>query len=227
MVCLFYLCRQTGLVYTEFHMETLGKIFNSNHRVKIMRLFLFNEELALDIDDVVKRTRIKKPDVRKELGMLIKIGFIKKKTFVKKVEKKSRKKNAKQEFKNIKVQGWVLNRTFELVRPLQLLLVESELINEKDIVKRVKKSGTIKLLILSGIFIRDNHRVVDILVVGNNLKRDILNREIAIIESEVGREIAYAFFDQKEFEYRMSMYDKLVRDILENDHKKLINKIVK
>ena len=208
-------------------METLGKIFNSNHRVKIMRLFLFNEELALDIDDVVKRTRIKKPDVRKELGMLIKIGFIKKKTFVKKVEKKSRKKNAKQEFKNIKVQGWVLNRTFELVRPLQLLLVESELINEKDIVKRVKKSGTIKLLILSGIFIRDNHRVVDILVVGNNLKRDILNREIAIIESEVGREIAYAFFDQKEFEYRMSMYDKLVRDILENDHKKLINKIVK
>ncbi|MFT6911138.1 MAG: hypothetical protein ACJAU8_000360 [Candidatus Paceibacteria bacterium] len=207
-------------------METLGKIFGSNHRVKIMRLFLFNEELAIDIDDIVKRTRIKKTDTRKELGMLTKIGFLQKKIFVKKIEKKSIKKNTEPEFKTTKVQGWVLNRTFELVRPLQLLLLESELIEEKDIVTRVKKSGTIKLLVLSGIFIGDDNRAVDILVVGNNLKRDVLNREMAIIESEIGKEISYAYFDQKEFEYRMSMYDKLIRDILENDHKKLVNKIV-
>jgi hypothetical protein len=207
-------------------METLGKIFGSNHRVKIMRLFLFNEELAIDIDDIVKRTRIKKTDTRKELGMLTKIGFLQKKIFVKKIEKKSIKKNTEPEFKTTKVQGWVLNRTFELVRPLQLLLLESELIEEKDIVTRVKKSGTIKLLVLSGNFIGDDNRAVDILVVGNNLKRDVLNREMAIIESEIGKEISYAYFDQKEFEYRMSMYDKLIRDILENDHKKLVNKIV-
>ena len=95
--------------------------------------------------------------------------------------------------------------------------------NEKDIISRIKKSGRIKLLALSGLFIKDHNRKLDILIVGNRIKKDILEKEIAIIESEIGRELRYAFFDQEEFAYRTSMYDKLIRDILENDHKKLID----
>ena len=63
-------------------MESLGKIFGSNHRVKVMRLFLFNETEVFDLDDISKRTRIKKPDLRKEINMLSKIGFIKKKIYM-------------------------------------------------------------------------------------------------------------------------------------------------
>ena len=206
-------------------MEALGKIFGSNHRVKVMRLFLFNNTLPFDIDDIASRTKVRKPDLRKELAMLTKIGFIKKKVFFAKVEKKSRKKNAKPEFRSVKKQGWILNAQFKLIKPLQSLLLDSELIQEKDMIKKVKKAGAIKLLVLSGLFIRDDNRVIDILVVGNNIKRDVLNREMGIIESEIGRELSYAFFDETEFQYRMSMYDKLVRDILENDHRLLINKI--
>ena len=208
-------------------MEPLGKIFGSNHRVKVMRLFLFNETLPFSLEDIAARTRVKKPELKKELAMLTKIGFIKKKTFSVKVEKKTRKKNAQPEFKTVKKQGWILDPRFELIRPLQILLLDSELINERDMMSRIKKAGSIQLLVLSGLFMQDNNRAVDILIVGNKLKRDVLTKEMLIIESEIGRELSYAFFDQNEFEYRMSMYDKLVRDILENDHKRLINKLLR
>lgn len=208
-------------------MELLGKIFGSKHRVKIMRLFLFNETLPFDIKTVVVRSRVETTDARKELNMLTKIGFLKKKSFTVKVQKPLKKKDTKPTYKSVKTQGWVLDKKFKLISALQTLLLDSELINEKEIIKRIKKSGTIKLLALSGLFIKDNNRKLDILIVGNKIKKDILEKEISIIESEIGREMRYAFFDQQEFEYRMSMYDKLIRDILENDHKKLLDNLEK
>lgn len=204
-------------------MESLGKIFGSNHRVKVMRLFLFNETEVFDLEDISSRTRIKKPDLRKEINMLSKIGFIKKKSFLKKVKKTSRKKNAKPEYKSVRKEGYGINPRFDLLKPLQVLLVDSELIKSKELIKRIRKAGTIRLLILSGLFVRDENRKLDILIVGEKIKREVLEKEIAIMESEVGRELSYAFFDQKEFEYRLSMYDKLVRDIMENAHRRLID----
>jgi hypothetical protein len=81
-------------------------------------------------------------------------------------------------------------------------------------------------LLLSGIFTRDENRELDMLVVGNKLDQAVLGRQIAILESEIGRELAYAHFDVDEFNYRMGMYDKLLRDVLENDHEVLVNKII-
>ena len=208
-------------------MESLGKIFGNKHRVKIMRLFLFNATTPFDAQDVSARSKVKLLDARKELGMLMKIGFLKKKVFSVKVEKPMKKKDTKPAFKMVKKNGWILNTKFDLIRPLQMLLLDSELINEKDIIKRLKKSGSLKLLILSGLFMRDEERKLDILIVGNKIKKEILEKEIGLIESEIGRELRYAFFDESEFDYRVSMYDKLIRDIMEHDHKKLINQLLR
>src|SRR5690606_17098045 len=154
------------------NMESLGKIFGSTRRVKIMRLFLFNETTAFDIDDIGTRSRVKKADARKEINTLLKIGFLKKKTFTKKVPKKTKKKKSKPEFRSVKKQGWILNKSFDIIKPLRNLLIESELIKEKEIIKHIKKSGTIKLLVLSGIFTEDDNRKLDVLVVGNKIKKE-------------------------------------------------------
>ena len=159
-------------------MESLGKIFSNDHRVKIMRLFLFHESEAFDIDEVVTRSIVKRPDARKELNMLTKIGFLKKKSFTKKVPNKVTKKNPTPGFKRVKTQGWVLDMKFDLVLPLQELLINSELVKEKDIIKRFKKIGKLKFLALSGLFIADENRKVDILIVGDKLKKDQLAKEV-------------------------------------------------
>jgi hypothetical protein len=38
------------------------------------------------------------------------------------------------------------------------------------------------------------------------------------LEAEIGAEIVYATFTTKDFNYRLNMYDKLVRDILDFPH---------
>ncbi|MCA9351403.1 hypothetical protein KC929_01325 [Patescibacteria group bacterium] len=208
-------------------MEVLEKLFGNKHRVKIMRLFLFNDGVPFDIDDLTIRSKVNTTAARKEIHLLLKLDFIKKKTFTKKIEKKSRskKRGVPPTYRSVKREGWMLNPKFELIRPLKMLLIESELIDEADIVNRIRKAGSVQLLLLSGLFVKDEDRKLDLLVVGDKLKRDVLDREIAVIESEVGHELCYAAFTKEEFLYRLGMYDKLVRDILENDHRTLIKRL--
>ena len=66
---------------------------------------------------------------------------------------------------------------------------------------------------------------MDLLVVGDNLKQGQLETTIKTIESEIGREIRYAVFETSEFNYRYSIFDKLIRDILDYPHEKIINKL--
>jgi hypothetical protein len=197
-------------------MDILGKIFGKPARVRIMRLFLFNQDTPFTVGDVAKRTRTRKDSTRLELKRLEKIGMLSPKSWKEKSSTKKKKT----------VKGFVLNTKFSLIRPLQNLLIDTELVSQKDIVSRIRQSGKVDLLLLSGIFTRDENRALDVLVVGNKLDQAVLGRQIAILESEIGRELAYAHFDVDEFNYRMGMYDKLLRDVLENHHEVLVNKII-
>ena len=62
-------------------------------------------------------------------------------------------------------------------------------------------------------------------MVGDNLKQSRLDNIVKTIESEMGKEIRYATFETSEFNYRYSMFDKLIRDILDFPHEKIINKL--
>jgi hypothetical protein len=42
------------------------------------------------------------------------------------------------------------------------------------------------------------------------------------MEAEIGGELSYAVFETKEFLYRLNMYDKLVRDILDYPHEVVV-----
>ena len=205
-------------------MELLGKIFDNASRVKIMRLFLFSDGEPFTLDVVSQRAHVRKDTTRKEWNSLTKIGLISKKEFSEKVPTRPTKAKPEGGYKKVKRKGWMLNVKFTLIEPLKNLLIDTELVNSKEIIKRVRQAGTINMLLLSGLFVRDDGRKIDMLVVGDKLDEKKLARQISIIESEVGRELSYASFTTEEFKYRMGMYDKLLRDVLENTHMTLINK---
>lgn len=198
--------------------EKLGKIFGSPARVKIMRLFLFNPETAYDLDDVGGRAKVARVHARREIANLISVGFLKKKTFKKEVPYRNttRKKN---------VVGYIIDPAFDIAGPLRTLLIESELVQVRDLPKRFQRAGRFNLLIVSGIFMHDHDRMLDILMVGDRLRRPAIDAAMRTLESEIGREVRYAVFDKEEFEYRMRMYDKLLRDVFEYPHQRLIEKI--
>jgi len=171
--------------------------------------------------DVVKKSKVNAPTARKELSMLNKIGFIKKKSFLKEVSAKTKRGKSSKK----RVSGWQLDSEFALLHSLHNLLINSEPLGKKDITNRLKKCGNIKLVVISGVFIQNPDSRVDMLIVGDRLKKGALQNTLGILESEVGKDISYTSLETPEFRYRLSVYDKFVRDILDYPHVKILDKI--
>jgi hypothetical protein len=195
-------------------METLAKLFGGQARVKIMRLFLLNPEVAFEVDDVISRSRVTKNNTRKELNALNAMGFVKQKLVTYEGARGAKKK----------VPAWYLNTGFKYVDAIRDLLVDPNLLLQEDLVSRFRQAGKIKLMIVSGVFIEDNKDSrVDVLLVGDKLKKNVLQQVVKGLESEIGKELDYVVFETEEFQYRLSMYDKLVCDIIDFPHEKLVD----
>ena len=196
-------------------MEILGKLFGSPARVKIIRLFLLSGGEGIETMDVAKRTKVNKNLARREISLLEGIHFIKQKSFIKDIR-------LRDKIKKKKVKGWFLNEAFPQLEIFKVLLVGSELMDKNEIGNRFKKTGRIKLLAIAGIFVQDKDSRLDILVVGDGLKKGRIESIIKDIETEIGKELLYAIFDTKEFIYRLNMYDKLIYDVLSYPHERII-----
>lgn len=203
-------------------MEILGKLFGTPEKVKIMRLFLFNPEQAFDLVDAALKTKSDQKEVRREITELNKIGLVKRRIFFKDINKEGGKKS---EVVKKKTSGWILNRAFPYLAELQGLLINSQLIRHGDILKRLSSVGKLKVVIVSGVFIQDLDSRVDILIVGDNLRKFALENAVKTIESEIGREINYTAFETSDFLYRLGVCDKLIRDILDYKHEKVLDRI--
>jgi hypothetical protein len=176
-------------------MEILGKILGSPARVKIMRLFLLNKEQSFSNKEIVTRSRVNSSAVRKEISVLSSVKFLKKKQ-----------------------KEWIFNPNFKYSSEFERLLIASDSLNKDAILNNFKKTGKVKLILVSGVFIKNADSRVDILVVGDSMRKSRVEEEMRKLEAEIGTELIYAVFDTKEFNYRLSMYDKLIRDILDFPH---------
>jgi len=205
-------------------METLEKLFGGTARVKIIRLFLFNPYTGFENKDIVLRSKVSSSQVRKEVALLSKIGLIKKKSFFKEFSKKMGKKD--KQVKRKKVIGWFVDEAFPLMGSLKDLVTEVGPLNKESMIKKFGHGGRMKLVLLAGVFINKNDSSrVDILIVGDKLKRRVIENGIKVLESEIGKELNYAILETKEFIYRISIYDKFIRDILDYPNEKILNKI--
>jgi hypothetical protein len=202
-------------------MDVLEKIFGSAAKVKIMRIFLFNPGVSYDLSTIMTRAKVNKTTAKKEIKTLTEICLIRQKTLSRNVIVDRRKQISKRK----KVQCWALNNNFSYLGPLQSFLINTALVQNKDIINRFDRIGRIKLLIISGIFIQEWESRVDLLIVGDNIRKDTLENVVKTLESEIGKELSYAAFETSDFQYRLAVYDKLIRDILDYPHQKLINKL--
>ncbi|MGB3921917.1 MAG: hypothetical protein WBL19_01370 [Minisyncoccia bacterium] len=183
-------------------MKSVSHIFGGEAKVKVMRLFIFNPSLILNPQEVVRRIKESPKATKKELKTLVKAGLIKK-----------------------RAKGFTLNSSYPYLRATENFLVDATPLTHQEIIKRLSRAGNLKLVLVSGVFLHDKDSRVDLLVVGTNLKKAKVISAISSIEAEIGRELRYALFETADFQYRLGIYDKLVRDILDYAHEKILNKL--
>ncbi|MCF7833679.1 MAG: hypothetical protein K9L98_00705 [Candidatus Pacebacteria bacterium] len=176
-------------------MEILGKILGNSARVRIMRLFLQSEGKAFSNKDIAIRTRTSAGSVRKELNLLSSVGMIRKLS-----------------------SGWVIDTSFNYISQFEELLVNAKSVSKKYIYDIFKKTGKLKFLAYAGVFIQNKDSRVDLLIVGDKISAKKVEEGIRRLEAETGTELTYVVFETQEFVYRLNMYDKLARDILDFPH---------
>ena len=187
-------------------METLGKLFGSANKVKLMRLFVLNPELQVGSAEVAKRARIASPAAVRELKLLSSIDLIHKK----------RKNNAV---------CWQLNSNFPILNSLKNIIKSKVLDQKRELINQFNRCGRINLLIAAGALIENPDSRADLLVVGDRVKKGAVDRVVKGLEAEMGCELSYAVLETGDFTYRLNASDRFLRDILDYPHEQLVNRI--
>ena len=186
----------------------LEKLFGSNSRVKILKLFLLNPAEKFYIRQLSRNLKLQLNSVRRELENLEKFGILT--SDLKNEEGEGEKEAAGgQEKKYFRA-----NPNFVLFDEIKALIIKAQILYEKDFVRKLNSIGKVKLLVLTGIFANNTNSLIDILIVGkiNKIKLVKLIREL---EVELGKEINYTVFDSQEFKYRRDITDIFLYGILD------------
>lgn len=176
-----------------------------------MKLFLFNPGNGFTTKAVAGKVKAREKDVKREIGLLEKIHFVKRKQCTSKSGRS--------------VSGFIINSQFSHIDALREFLLKVSPFTHEALVRKLSLAGRVKLVVICGVFLQEFDTRVDLLVVGDKLKKNILDKIVREIEAEIGREIHYAMLESADFEYRLGVGDKLIRDIFDYNHEVICNKI--
>ncbi len=183
-------------------MDLLAKLFGDATLVRLMRFFLFHPNETVSPKMLAEKLHAPARTLTGPLSWLKGAGFAKK-----------------------KARGWMLDSTFPHMLSLKELLL-GNMLADVDIEERIARCGAVKLVVASGIFVEgDFDTRTDILIVGDRLNEKKLARAVASIEADCGTDIRYVALSTKDFKYRMDMNDRLLRDVFDYPHKKIVNKL--
>jgi hypothetical protein len=187
-------------------MDPLARLFGSFARLKLLRLFYFNDDMSFTVTDIAFRTKTPRDQVRKELTQLMAAEIIRKRTS---------KSGA----------AYGVNRKFAHHEQLLAFLRATTNLSDANILTSFKKAGALRLVALSGLFTGAIETKIDILVVGDQLDDKHLEAAVHTLEAEFGRELSFAAFTTEDFRYRVGVYDRLVRDVFDYPHRTIFDRI--
>ncbi|MBP6860261.1 MAG: hypothetical protein KBC38_01720 [Candidatus Pacebacteria bacterium] len=186
-------------------MDPLAKIFGSPGRMKLLRLFLFNDDAAFSFKDAAFRAKLSKALARREMALLLASGII-----------------MRRGGKSVTYQA---NKRFEHYEPFRIFLRSTTTVKDADLVRIFKKVGNLKVLILSGLFTGAIEPKVDVLIVADRIDERALKGAIHAVEAELGRELRYAAFLTPDFRYRVGVYDRLIRDVRDYPNRVIFDRL--
>lgn len=226
-------------------LRELGKLFGSENKVKLLRYFLANQTSQITFTSLIKKVKISKNELKKELKNLVNFNFINEIAIIeevqvpvklKKVSKKKKGKNKNTDKKNelelpktilkqVKEDGFEFNKEYDFAASLANLLLDFRFVDRQEMLNDFKKFGKISLFCLGGVFFRDEEGTLDLLIVGDALDKDKIDNYMKKLDADFGTELRYAVFESEEFKYRVNMFDRLLKDFWKRPHEKVLEKI--
>jgi hypothetical protein len=196
-------------------MEALAKTIGGVAKVKLLRLFAFHPDSFYEKEQLAKKTKLARPLLTKELAVLTRAGVLERK------ECTAPGVNGKK--KKVSVWGW--NKQYSHADALTVFLHDTLAIADKDIKECVRPAGKPQMLVVGGFFTGNTESELDMLLVGDKMDVDVLDASIAKLEAEYGKEIQYAILTPEEYQFRIRVRDKLIRDLMDFPHRKVVDMV--
>lgn len=175
----------------------LKELFISGVRVKMLHELLLKEREPLHVREIVRRVGTEINAVRRELARLSKLGLL------------------EAEAKGNRLY-YRVNRDFALYPELMNLLAKDSGLG-KALVEHRAKLGKVKLVLMAAALIKGraaSQNEIDLLVVGEEINLDLLQRLVAQAEKDLGHEINYTVLSAEEFAWRKERKDNFILMIL-------------
>ena len=205
-----------------FFSELLG----SKVRARLLRFLFRNADKLHDINDITGKVGESRMRIEKEIRSFVRVGLIKAKSvFVSEENGEKHFSLKKRTGKKKKV--FLLDHTFTYYPELIALFTKSFPEEKAKLMEMINPLGRVKFVVTAGVFRKGENRGnrCDLLIVGDELKRNKVEEVAKRIEESLGQQISYTLMSTQEFMYRYDIYDKFIRDILDYPHDKIINKL--
>ncbi len=187
----------------------LEKLFGSNARVKILKLFLLHPAEKFYIRQLARNLKLQLNSVRRELENLENFGILTsdmKSQAAAEGSKAAPGRTSPEAMSTARGQAlrrqaclsarqgsggqekkyYRANPDFVLFDEIKALIVKAQILYEKDFVKKLQAMGKVKLLVLTGLFVNNPTTLIDILVVGK-INKSKLVKLIGELEIELGK----------------------------------------
>lgn len=189
----------------------LEQLFGSKTRVKLLQLFLVNSEEKYFVREITRNLNSQINAIRRELKNLEELGIIKE------IKEEESDKKSKRKF-------FQVDTKFVFYTELKSILQKAEFLIEKKFAKSLQKAGKVYYLALTGFFVGDKKAPIDMLVVGRVSKKKF-EKLVKNFEKNFRQEINYTLFDKEEFNYRRSVADRFLYDVLDGEKLVMIDEI--
>ncbi|MBX4204877.1 MAG: hypothetical protein KW788_01655 [Candidatus Doudnabacteria bacterium] len=182
----------------------LAQLLASKPKSKLINLLLAHPERSFSPTELRVSTGISAPFLKKTLKELFRMEFITS------IEKK-------------KHRYFQVNKHFSLYPELLNMLRKNRSIPQDQLARAALKVGECRLIVFTGIFAGRPRIETDILFVGRISARK-LEQFLQLAEKFAEQEISYSVFTGPEYEYRLSMNDRFIKNILENNPAVILDK---
>jgi len=208
------------------------QLFGSKTRVKLLHLFMTNPNRSFYVREITRKIDEQINSVRRELANLLSVGVITSDTnnnrLYYEVDQKYEHYDALASIfggKKMKKPSAAKKQT---LTPAQVDNDEpigaSNKIEETSnpLLEMFRKTGNLKVMLLSGQFTRDVSSGADVLLVGDlNLPK--VEKSISELEKSENKEIKYAVFSLDEFKYRKQINDRFIINIISSKKQVLLD----
>lgn len=193
--------------------DFLSTFLGNQHRARVVRAFAANDLDEMSMAVIMKRAGVSLSVAKREVKALAAMKLLR--CAKRQVETAKGRKKAEE--------MWSLNSDHKYTRALTVFVREVSPTQFHEVERAIKGAGKVSTLVLSGLFVGDHSRPADLLIAGDMNQRR-LERAVRGLEPKFGREIRYALLTTPEFRYRITVQDRLVRDVLDFPHRVLVDR---